>query len=175
MIFLEEYSIKKYLKLADIVTIFSLLSGFLAIVFFSRGKFYEGMIALLFAAFFDWTDGKVARAGKIGGTAFGKALDISDLLSFGAAPALFIAQILPNYFGYAAAGFFLTASLLRLARFQITETKFSIGMPTTLNGLIFPAIYFLQNYLGFSEYFYAVAALVSSALMLSNFEIKKII
>ena len=122
----NKFSISGYLKLADLITIFSLLSGFAAIVFFSRGKFSEGMIALLFAAFFDWADGKAARLlGK--GTAFGKALDISDLLSFGAAPAVFISAILPNYFGYATAGFFLTASLLRLARFQIEETKFSIG------------------------------------------------
>lgn len=169
-----EYSIKNYLKLADVVTIFSLLSGFLAIVFFSRGKFYEGMISLLFAAFFDWADGKVARKFG-GGTAYGKALDISDLLSFGAAPALFIAQILPNYIGYASAGIFLTASLLRLARFQIEETNFSIGMPTTINGLIFPVIYFLQNYFGFDNFAYAIVAIVSSILMLSSFEIKKII
>ncbi len=170
----NKFSISSYLKLADLVTTFSLLSGFLAVIFFSRRKFYEGMIALLFAAFFDWADGKVARLhGK--GTAFGKALDISDLLSFGAAPALFITQVLPNYFGYAVAAIFLTASLLRLARFQITETKFSIGMPTTVNGLIFPAVYFLHNYFSFSEYVYAAVAVVSSAVMLSSFEIKKII
>ncbi|HLE07973.1 MAG TPA: CDP-alcohol phosphatidyltransferase family protein [archaeon] len=170
----NKFSIYGYLKLADLITIFSLLSGFIAIIFFSQKEFSLGMIALVFAAFFDWADGKAARLqGK--GTAFGKALDISDLLSFGAAPALFIAQVLPNYFGYAAAGIFLTASLLRLARFQITETNFSIGMPTTVNGLIFPAIYFLQNYFGFNEYFYAAVTLVSSAMMLSSFEIKKII
>ena len=169
-----EYSIKNYLKPADIVTIFSLLSGFAAIIFFSRGNFFSGSVALLFAAFFDWADGKVARfQGK--GTVFGKALDIADLVSFGAAPALFIAQVLPNYFGYAAAAVFLTASLLRLARFQVEETNFSIGMPTTVNGLVFPAIYFLQSYFGFSEYVYAAVALVSSALMLSSFEIKKTI
>ena len=169
-----KYSIRNYLKLADIVTIFSLLSGFAAIIFFTHGNFFSGSVALLFAAFFDWADGKAARAFG-GGTKYGKALDIADLVSFGAAPAVLISVAIPNYFGYAAAGIFLAASLLRLARFQIEEAKFSIGMPTTVNGLIFPAIYFLQNYFSFSEYVYAAAALVSSAMMLSSFELKKVI
>ncbi len=167
-----KYSIKNYLKLADAITIFSLLSGFAAIIFFSQGSFFSGSIALIFAAFFDWIDGKAARKFG-GGTAYGKALDIADLVSFGAAPAVFISVAAPNYFGYAAAAIFLTASLLRLARFQIEETKFSIGMPTTFNGLVFPAVYFLQSYFGFDNFVYVVVALISSALMISSFELRK--
>ncbi len=169
----NKFSISGYLKLADLVTIFSLLSGFAAIIFFSRGNFFSGSIALLFAAFFDWIDGKVARKFG-GGTAYGKALDIADLVSFGAAPAVLISVALPNYFGYFAAAIFLTASLLRLARFQIEETKISIGMPTTINGMIFPVVYFLQNYFGFDNFAYVFVALISSALMISSFELKKI-
>jgi|SRR3989338_298236 len=167
-----KYSIKNYLKPADIVTIFSLLSGFAAIIFFSHGNFFNGSIALLFAAFFDWADGKAARAFG-GGTKYGKALDIADLVSFGAAPAVMISFAVRNYFGYLAAGIFLTASLMRLARFQVEETNFSIGMPTTVNGIIFPAVYFLQSYLGFSEYIYVIVALISSIFMLKSFELRK--
>jgi len=62
---------------------------------------------------------------------------------------------------------------MRLARFQVEETNFSIGMPTTVNGIIFPAVYFLQSYLGFSEYIYVIVALISSIFMLKSFELRK--
>jgi len=169
---MKEYSIVKYIKFADLVTILSLLSGFAAIVFFSNGDFKNGSIAILAAAFFDWIDGKVARV-LGGGTSFGKALDFADLISFGAAPAFFLVKIFPNYIGYTAAAIFLTATLLRLARFNITDTKFSIGMPTTFNGVLFPLVYFLQTYFSFSQYIYVVLALLSSILMLSSFRLGK--
>lgn len=167
---MSQYSIIRYLKVADGITILSLLSGFAAIVFFSHGNFSSGSLALFAAAFFDWIDGRVARA-LGGGTDFGKALDFSDLVSFGVAPAFLISEIVPNYFSYLCAGIFLTASLLRLARFNVTKDDLSFGMPTTFNGIIFPAMYFAQNYFYFTSYAFPIAALVSSALMLSSFNI----
>lgn len=169
---MKEYSIWNYLKAADFVTILSLLSGFAGIVFFANGEFSNGFLAILLAAFFDWADGNVARA-LGGGTEFGKALDFADLVSFGVAPAFFITRLFPNYIGYAVIGIFLTASLLRLARFNITETKFSIGMPTTFNGIIFPAAYFVQTYLPYDNAVYLVLAISSSALMLKSFLLGK--
>lgn len=126
----------------------------------------------LAAAFFDAIDGKVARKTG-GGTNFGKALDFGDLVSFGAAPAFLISFVVRDYIGYAVAAIFLTASLLRLARFNCTNTPYFIGMPTTLNGVIFPLLFFLQRLLGFSNYAYVAAALVSSALMLGTFRLGK--
>lgn len=166
-----QYSIIKYLKAADAVTVLSLLSGFAAIVFFSNGDFQNGSIAILAAAFLDWIDGKVARA-LGGGTEFGKALDFADLVSFGVAPAFLIIKIIPNYIGYSAAAIFLTASLLRLARFNVTKENVSIGMPTTFNGIIFPLIYFLTTF-DVTNQIYIFAALVSSILMLSSFRLGK--
>jgi len=167
-----QYSIIKYLKIADVVTLLSLLSGFAAIIYFSHGNFFNGSLALVAAAFFDWIDGKVARA-LGGGTDFGKALDFSDLVSFGVAPAFLISTLVPNYFSYFSAGIFLAASLLRLARFNITKEDASLGMPTTFNGIIFPVMYFAQNYFYFTSYAFPIAALVSSALMLSSFRVGK--
>ncbi len=169
---MNQYSIKNYLKIADFVTILSLLSGFAAIIYFSHGNFSSGSLALFAAAFFDWIDGKVARV-LGGGTDFGKALDFADLVSFGVAPAFLISEIVPNYFSYLCAGIFLTASLLRLARFNVIKENASLGMPTTFNGIIFPAMYFAQNYFYFTSYAFPVAALVSSALMLSSFKLGK--
>ncbi|MFH0830013.1 MAG: CDP-alcohol phosphatidyltransferase family protein [Candidatus Aenigmatarchaeota archaeon] len=162
--------ITKYLKPADALTVMNALSGMAAIVYFSHGNMLNGILAMLAATFFDAIDGKVARM-MGGGTPFGKALDFADLISFGAAPAFLISISTNNYFGYAVAAIFLTASLLRLARFNVTNTPFFIGMPTTLNGVIFPAVFFLQKLLGFTGYAYLAAALVSSALMLGSFRL----
>ena len=169
---MSQHSIIRYLKVADGVTVLSLLSGFAAIIYFSHGNFFNGSLALVAAAFFDWIDGKVARA-LGGGTDFGKALDFSDLVSFGVAPAFLVATLVPGTFGYFSAGIFLTASVLRLARFNITKENASLGMPTTFNGIIFPAMYFAQNYFYFTSYAFPIAALVSSALMLSSFRLGK--
>ena len=162
--------IAKYLKPADALTVLNALSGMAAIVYFSHGNMLNGILAMLAATFFDAIDGKVARM-MGGGTPFGKALDFADLISFGAAPAFLITFLVGGYVSYAIAAIFLTASLLRLARFNVTNTPFFIGMPTTLNGVIFPAVFFLQRLLGFSNYAFVAAALVSSALMLGSFRL----
>ena len=60
-----------------------------------------------------------------------------------------------------------------LARFNITKEDASLGMPTTFNGIIFPVMYFAQNYFYFTSYAFPIAALVSSALMLSSFRVGK--
>ena len=161
----------KYLKPADFLTVGGMVSGFTAILLYSWGELILGSFALLIAAFIDAIDGKVAR--KFGGaTAFGKALDFSDIVSFGTAPAVLLCVLFPDSMGYVTASLFLTASLLRLARFNVMK-KPSGGMPTTANGAIFPALCFLQLGLGFSDYFFVAAALVSCVLMLSSFKLRK--
>jgi len=39
--------------------------------------------------------------------------------------------------------------------------------------VIFPALYYLQSTFGFSEYSFVVVALVSSAIMVSAFRLRK--
>jgi len=163
--------ITSYMKPADSLTVIGMLCGFASAFLFSSGDMVNGIVALLAATFFDAIDGKVARS--LGGaSAFGKALDFSDIVSFGVAPAFMILHFFPNEIGYASVAVFLTASLLRLARFNISDGP-SVGMPTTANGVIFPALYYLQSTFGFSEYSFVVVALVSSAIMVSAFRLRK--
>lgn len=163
-------SIASYLKPADFLTVGGMLSGFSAALLYSNGELLTGSIALLIAAFLDAIDGKVAR--KFGGaTDFGKALDFSDIVSFGVAPAMLLCVLFPDEIGYATAAIFLTASLLRLARFNVMK-KPSGGIPTTANGVIFPVLCLLQLQLGFSNHVFAFAALISSLLMVSSLRLK---
>src|SRR3989344_5768203 len=112
-----QYSIIKYLKIADVVTLLSLLSGFAAIIYFSHGNFFNGSLALVAAAFFDWIDGKAARA-LGGGAGLGRALFFPVLVSFESPPAFLFSSLVPTCFSFFSGGFFPAASLQGLGRFN---------------------------------------------------------
>jgi CDP-diacylglycerol---serine O-phosphatidyltransferase len=108
--------------IANTVTTFNIFCGFLSIVFASQLDFRLASIMIIAAAIFDMLDGIVAR---LLGTSsrFGVELDsLSDVVSFGAAPAFLIYKAYGFQFG--VWGILLSSSLLvfgalRLARFNI--------------------------------------------------------
>ncbi len=66
----------------------SLLSGFYAIISAINGNFFNAAVAIIVAGIFDGLDGRVARMTNTTST-FGMEYDsLSDLVSFGVAPAL---------------------------------------------------------------------------------------
>ena len=73
--------------LPNSVTALNIFCGFASIVFASKGEFHFSAILIFLAAFFDLIDGLIAR--MIGTSSqFGVELDsLSDVVSFGAAPA----------------------------------------------------------------------------------------
>ena len=72
------------------ITAFSLISGFLAIIFTSKGDFQLAAVMIFTASIFDLIDGIVARLLKTT-SQFGVELDsLADIVSFGAAPAFLI-------------------------------------------------------------------------------------
>jgi len=107
---------------ANTVTSLNIFCGFLSIVYCSEGDFRIAAIMIVVAAVFDMLDGIVAR---LMGTAsrFGVELDsLSDVVSFGAAPAFLIYKAYMYQFGFT--GIILSSCLmvfgaLRLARFNI--------------------------------------------------------
>jgi CDP-diacylglycerol--serine O-phosphatidyltransferase len=110
--------------------------GFIAIMFSIKGDFYRACMFIMLGAIFDSVDGRVAR---LTGTQsqFGEQFDsLSDLVSFGMAPAL----IYYNRFlvdsgrvGMVVAFLFLLCGALRLARFNANIDKvksdFFQGLP----------------------------------------------
>jgi CDP-diacylglycerol--serine O-phosphatidyltransferase len=122
--------------LPNLFTTGNLFCGFWAIVSVFQEKFFFAAAAILLACVFDVLDGKVARLS--GATSkFGVQYDsLSDLVSFGVAPALLAySWALREYgrFGWLAAFLFVVCGALRLARFNVMssagEVKYFKGLP----------------------------------------------
>jgi CDP-diacylglycerol--serine O-phosphatidyltransferase len=133
-------------------------------------------ILMLTAIVFDFLDGKIARLLRQQNE-FGKQIDsLADIVSFGVAPAVFYAALVPlTILTTAILVFFVACGVLRLARYNVSQTKGFRGIPITNNGWIFPLLYFLS--LGFPSTLYVWPAvyLVVGFLMISNIRIPRVI
>ncbi|MAG39117.1 CDP-diacylglycerol--serine O-phosphatidyltransferase [Candidatus Woesearchaeota archaeon] len=160
-------------QLANFLTLMNLTAGFLTIVFSINKNFSVAAIILLIAVFLDYLDGKVARMLNVE-SYMGAELDsLADLVSFGVAPAVFLYSNLQTDFLALFLVFYLIAGAYRLARFNAMRKKVKgfIGMPITINGLIFPVMYFASAPAGI----YYVAVIASSIFMISTIRFKKVI
>ncbi|MCB9250286.1 MAG: CDP-diacylglycerol--serine O-phosphatidyltransferase [Ignavibacteriales bacterium] len=162
------------------ITAFSLLSGFLSIIFTSKGDFQLAAVMIFAASIFDLIDGIVARLLKTT-SQFGVELDsLADIVSFGAAPAFLIYSF--HFYKFGAIGIFISALLLifgalRLARFnsqlEEIETKGDFkGLPIPLSAItVAMFVYYVNNNGEFIKPLYYVSVplvLVISVLMISN-------
>ena len=129
--------------LANTVTSLNVFCGFLSIIFASQSNFRLAAVMIIAAAAFDMLDGIVAR---LLGTSsrFGVELDsLSDVVSFGAAPAFLIYKAYAfqlGGWGILLSSLLLIFGALRLARFNIQvedlETKGDFkGLPIPLSAL----------------------------------------
>ena len=119
----------------NLLTLGALFSGFYAIIAGMSGNFNEAGWAILIASVFDGLDGRVAR---MTGTqsAFGAEFDsLSDMVSFGMAPALIVfswALSSLGNMGWAASFIFMSCAALRLARFNVqlgtADKRFFVGL-----------------------------------------------
>ncbi|MBI4698481.1 MAG: CDP-diacylglycerol--serine O-phosphatidyltransferase [Nitrospirae bacterium] len=122
--------------LPNTLTLCGMFCGFYAILAAFKGHYVYGAWAILIANIFDALDGWVARLTHTT-TRFGIELDsLSDLVSFGVAPAVLIYSWALKSFGrlgWGAAFIFVICGALRLARFNVqmgsTESKSFTGMP----------------------------------------------
>lgn len=100
--------------------------GFIAIMYSIQGDFYRACMFIVLGAIFDSVDGRVAR---LTGTqsSFGEQFDsLSDLVSFGMAPAIIFYNrflIDTGRLGMVVAFFYLLCGALRLARFNANIDK----------------------------------------------------
>ena len=161
----------KIIKLADIATLLNATSGLTAIFFSIQRQFEIAAVFLLAAVLFDFLDGKIARITNQQNE-FGKNLDsLSDVVSFGVAPAVFGYMYgLNTFYNIIFLLTFVLAGILRLARFNILKRKEFIGIPITTSGFIIPIMYFI---LPFSQYL-GITYLILALLMISNFKVNKI-
>jgi len=121
--------------LPNLFTTAALFSGFYAIVSGMDGNFANAAIAIFAAQLLDGVDGRIARMTNTT-SAFGVQYDsISDMVSFGLAPALVIFSwgLEPlGKFGWAAAFVFVACAAIRLARFntqvETVDKRFFVGL-----------------------------------------------
>ncbi len=123
--------------LPNLFTTAALFSGFYAIVAAMQEKFAVAAMAIFIAMILDMLDGRIARLTNTQ-SAFGAEYDsLSDLVSFGLAPALLMYQwglVSLGKSGWLAAFIYTAAAALRLARFntQVTTANkaFFQGLPS---------------------------------------------
>jgi CDP-diacylglycerol--serine O-phosphatidyltransferase len=112
--------------------------GCLSVISSMNGNFTKAAWLLIFAIVFDVMDGRIARLTKTT-SEFGVQLDsLSDLTSFGIAPAVMIYQLVLSSIGRVGksiAVLFILCSALRLAKFNVRANNKEIhnsfmGLPT---------------------------------------------
>ncbi|MEW6676594.1 MAG: CDP-diacylglycerol--serine O-phosphatidyltransferase [Pseudomonadota bacterium] len=123
--------------LPNLFTTGALFAGFYAIVQAMNGHFEQAAIAIFVAMVLDGLDGRVARLTNTQ-SAFGAEYDsLSDMVSFGVAPALVIYSFAlqgMGKLGWIAAFVYCAGAALRLARFNtmlaVQDKRWFQGMPS---------------------------------------------
>ena len=147
--------------LPNLFTITALFAGFYAIVQAMGARYDHAAIAIFVALVFDGLDGRVARLTHTQ-SAFGAELDsLSDMVSFGVAPALVVyhwalkdfaasktvallGPWLSARLGWIAAFVYCACAALRLARFNtnidVVDKRFFQGLPSPAAACLIAAL-----------------------------------
>ncbi|MBV8123077.1 MAG: CDP-diacylglycerol--serine O-phosphatidyltransferase [Burkholderiaceae bacterium] len=123
--------------LPNLFTLAALFGGFYAIVMAMNGRFEQSAYGVFCAMVLDSLDGRVARMTNTQST-FGEQMDsLSDMVSFGAAPALIMYEWMLRglgKLGWIAAFVYCAGAALRLARFNtnlaVVDKRFFQGLPS---------------------------------------------
>jgi CDP-diacylglycerol--serine O-phosphatidyltransferase len=123
--------------LPNLFTLAALFGGFYAIVMAMNNRFDLAAIGVFCAMVLDSLDGRVARMTNTQ-SAFGEQMDsLSDMVSFGAAPALIAYEWALkdlNRWGWVAAFVYCACAALRLARFNVNtgvvDKRYFQGLPS---------------------------------------------
>ena len=132
--------------LPNMLTLIGVCIGLTSIRFALDEKFELAIIAIIFAALIDGLDGRIARLIK-GTSKVGKELDsLTDMISFGVAPAFIMYFWKLNTlgrFGWLLCLVYVICVALRLARFNINSNQepswrdnFFEGVPSPAGGIL---------------------------------------
>ena len=141
--------------LPNLLTTAALFAGFYAIVQAMTGRFEHAAVAIFIAMVFDGLDGRVARLTRTQ-SAFGAEYDsLSDMVSFGAAPALVAfewAMKGMGKWGWIAAFVYCAGAALRLARFNtnmdVVDKRWFQGLPSPAAAALVAGFVWIINDLG---------------------------
>ena len=148
--------------LPNILTLIGVCIGLSSIKFALDSKYEIAVIAIIFAALIDGLDGRIARLIK-GTSKVGKELDsLTDVISFGVAPAFVMYFWFLNNlgkFGWLLCLIYVVCVALRLARFNVHSNEepswkdnFFEGVPSPAGGIIV-LIPLILSFSGFDVFF----------------------
>ncbi|GAB6068578.1 CDP-diacylglycerol--serine O-phosphatidyltransferase [Methylothermus subterraneus] len=166
--------------LPNLFTTGCLFCGFYAVTAAMNGQFDKAAFSIFAAMVMDGLDGRVARLTHTQ-TAFGAEYDsLSDMISFGLAPALvmylwslsFLAKL-----GWFASFVYTAATALRLARFNtqlsVEDKRYFQGLPSPSAAAIVAGMVWLGESYGLEgnamRYVAIVTTTLAALLMVSNF------
>ena len=179
--------------LPNMLTLIGVCIGLTSIRFALDEKFEFAIIAIIFAALIDGLDGRIARLIK-GTSKVGKELDsLTDMISFGVAPAFIMYFWKLNTlgrFGWLVCLIYVICVALRLARFNVNSNQdpswkdnFFEGVPSPAGGILVltPLIISLTDF-NYIQLNYDVLVpaffIITSLLLISKFpsySLKKIV
>ncbi|MEE1130114.1 MAG: CDP-diacylglycerol--serine O-phosphatidyltransferase [Caryophanon sp.] len=161
---------------ANILTIANMSFGGASVMATIEGYYSYAVLFIFIAALLDRYDGKVARKLQQE-SELGKQLDsMSDVISFGVAPALLMYEVVLQDFS--TAGMFMTVlyivcGALRLARFNVSEANgYFTGLPITAAGSLLTFTFFFAHIA--NPVFYMFLTPILAILMISTFTMKKV-
>ena len=144
--------------LPNMLTLIGVCIGLTSIRFALDGRFEFAVIAIILAAIIDGLDGRIARLIK-GTSKVGKELDsLTDMISFGVAPAFimyFWSLNTLGRFGWLVCLIYVICVALRLARFNVNSGQepswrdnFFEGVPSPAGGILVltPLIFSMTNF-----------------------------
>ena len=179
--------------LPNMLTLIGVCIGLTSIRFALDEKFEFAIIAVIFAALIDGLDGRIARLIK-GTSKVGKELDsLTDMISFGVAPAFIMYFWKLNTlgrFGWLLCLIYVICVALRLARFNVNSNQdpswkdnFFEGVPSPAGGIVVltPLIISLTdfNYIQLNYDIIVPAFFITTSLLLiskfPSYSFKKIV
>ena len=142
--------------LPNLFTTGALFAGFYAIVQAMNQRYEIAAVAIYIAMVLDGLDGRIARLTRTQ-SEFGAEYDsLSDMVSFGAAPALVIYEWSLKglgKMGWVAAFVYCAGAALRLARFNtnidVVDKRWFQGLPSPMGAALVAGLVWIMNDLGF--------------------------
>jgi len=177
-----------YYDYTVVLTYVGMLCAFTSILMAINCNFLDSVMLLMLAGLCDMFDGTVAstKERSFSEKRFGIQIDsLSDLISFGIMPAIFVYMISEKNFAIGiVSSLYALSALIRLAYFNVleeerqnhTSEKRSVfqGVPVTTIAILLPVIYILNVENRFKSFIpYAVLLCFCGIGFLSPIEVKK--
>ena len=165
--------------LPNLFTLAALFGGFYSVVMAMNARFDLAALGVFAAMILDSLDGRVARMTNTQ-SAFGEQMDsLSDMVSFGAAPALIAYEWSLKglgRWGWIAAFVYCACAALRLARFNVNtgvvDKRYFQGLPSPAAAALVAGFIWVMNDVGVKGYEAAwvmfVLALYAGLTMVTN-------